>query len=98
MTRNLGSGDLAKMEYAPYSTIERVALDVASQALRPELFARITERIVFRPLDLETQKIILAALIKKKLAVLSHFFSRTLTIDSVPVITFLLRLASNKSP
>ena len=67
MTSNLGSGDLSKMENAPYSTMERVALDVASQSLRPELFARITERIVFRPLDLETQKMILAALIKKKL-------------------------------
>jgi ATP-dependent Clp protease ATP-binding subunit ClpB len=97
MTSNLGSGDLAKMENAPYSTLERVALDVASQTLRPELFARITERIVFRPLDLETQKIILAALIKKKLAVLSHFFGRTLTIDSGPVMAFLLRVGYNKS-
>jgi ATP-dependent Clp protease ATP-binding subunit ClpA len=74
-----------------------VALDVASQALRPELFARITERIVFRPLDLDTQKIILAALIKKKLAVLSHFFRRTLTIDSGPVMAFLLRVGYNKA-
>ena len=97
MTSNLGSGDLSKMENAPYSTMERVALDVASQSLRPELFARITERIVFRPLDLETQKMILAALIKKKLAVLSQFFGRRLTIDPGPVMAFLLRVGYNKA-
>jgi ATP-dependent Clp protease ATP-binding subunit ClpA len=97
MTSNLGSGDLAKMENATYSTMERVALDVASQSLRPELFARITERIVFRPLDLESQKVILAALIKKKLTVLSQFFGRPLTIDPGPVMAFLLRVGYNKA-
>jgi ATP-dependent Clp protease ATP-binding subunit ClpA len=97
MTSNLGSSDLAKMENAPYSTMERVALDVASQSLRPELFARITERIVFRPLDLDTQKVILAALIKKKLTVLSQFFGRPLTIDPGPVTAFLLRVGYNRA-
>jgi ATP-dependent Clp protease ATP-binding subunit ClpB len=97
MTSNLGSGDLAKMENATYSTMERVALDVASQSLRPELFARITERIVFRPLDLDSQKIILAALINKKLTVLSQFFGRPLTIDPGPVMAFLLRVGYNKA-
>ena len=41
LTSNLGSGDLARMENALYAMMERVALDGASQALRPELFARI---------------------------------------------------------
>src|SRR5271165_7097232 len=50
LTSNLGSGDLVKMESAPFAMMERVALDIASQSLRPELFARITERVVFRPL------------------------------------------------
>ena len=97
MTSNLGSGDLVKMENAPHSTMERVALDVASQSLRPELFARITERIVFKPLDLETQKMILAILVKKKLAVLSRFFGRPLAIDPGPVMAFLLRVGYNKA-
>jgi ATP-dependent Clp protease ATP-binding subunit ClpA len=97
MTSNLGSGDLAKMESAPYATMERVALDVASQSLRPELFARITERIVFKPLDLETQKAILTSLIKKKLEVLSRFFGRPLTIDAGPVMAFLLRVGYNRA-
>jgi ATP-dependent Clp protease ATP-binding subunit ClpA len=97
MTSNLGSGDLAKMQNAPYSTIERVALEVANRSLRPELFARITERIVFRPLDLETQRAILGSLVKAKLEVLSNFFMRPLTIDTGPVMAFLLRVGYNRS-
>jgi len=97
MTSNLGSGDLAKMENAPVSMMERVALDVASQTLRPEFFARITERLVFRPLDLGTQKQILHKLIAQKLDVLSNFFERPLTIDSGPVTAFLLRVGYNRS-
>lgn len=56
LTSNLGSGDLARMESAPAAMMERVALEGASQALRPELFARITERIVFAPLDWKSRK------------------------------------------
>jgi ATP-dependent Clp protease ATP-binding subunit ClpA len=97
LTSNLGSGDLAKMENAPYSTMERVALDVASQSLRPELFARISERIVFRPLDLESQKLILSKLIRRKLELLSIFFGRMLTIDGGPVTAFLLRVGYSRA-
>jgi ATP-dependent Clp protease ATP-binding subunit ClpB len=97
LTSNLGSGDLAKMENAPYSTMERVALDVAAQSLRPELFARISERIVFRPLDLETQKMILYKLIRHKLEVLSIFFGMALEIDGGPATAFLLRVGYSKA-
>jgi ATP-dependent Clp protease ATP-binding subunit ClpA len=97
LTSNLGSGDLAKMENAPYSTMERVALDVAAQSLRPELFARISERIVFRPLDLETQKAILYKLIRRKLEILSIFFGRAFGIDGGPAIAFLLRVGYSKA-
>src|SRR5262249_36948634 len=97
LTSNLGSGDLAKMENAPAAMLERVALDVASQSLRPELFARITERIVFRPLGLEAQKEIIEGLIAAKLKVLANFFSRSLSIDRGPVTAFLLRAGYNKA-
>jgi ATP-dependent Clp protease ATP-binding subunit ClpB len=97
LTSNLGSGDLAKMENAPYATMERVALDIAAQSLRPELFARISERIVFRPLDLETQKLILYKLIRQKLEVLSIFFGRALEIDRGPVTAFLLRVGYSRA-
>jgi ATP-dependent Clp protease ATP-binding subunit ClpA len=97
LTSNLGSGDLARMENAPYSMIERVALDIASQALRPELFARITERIVFRPLDLDVQKTIIHRLITAKLSRLAIYFGRPLAIDRGPVTAFLLRVGYNRA-
>jgi ATP-dependent Clp protease ATP-binding subunit ClpA len=97
LTSNLGSGDLARMESAPYAMMERVALDGASQALRPELFARITERIVFRPLGLDVQKSIIEALIEAKLKVLSEYFGMKLSIDIGPLTAFLLRVGFNKT-
>jgi ATP-dependent Clp protease ATP-binding subunit ClpA len=97
LTSNLGSGDLAKMENAPYSMMERVALDVASQSLRPELFARITERIVFRPLGLETQRGIIENLISQKLEILAEHFGIPLSIDHGPVTAFILRCGYNRA-
>ena len=97
LTSNLGSGDLAKMESAPFAMMERVAVDVASQSLRPELFARITERVVFRPLGLEVQKDIIEGLINAKLKVLSEYFAKKLSVDHGPVTAFLLRVGYNRS-
>jgi ATP-dependent Clp protease ATP-binding subunit ClpA len=97
LTSNLGSGDLARMESAPYSMMERVALEGASEALRPELFARITERIVFRPLGLEVQKNIIETLIDTKLKLLSQYFGTELSVDLGPVSAFLLRVGFSKS-
>ncbi len=97
LTSNLGSGDLAKMENARYAMMERIALDVASQALRPELFARITERIVFKPLDLDVQKSIIEKLIRQKLNFLSRYFAMDLSVDTGPVTALLLRVGYNRS-
>jgi ATP-dependent Clp protease ATP-binding subunit ClpB len=85
------------MESAPYAMMERVALEAASQALRPELFARITERIVFRPLGLEMQKNIIETLIDAKLMLLSEYFGRRLSVDHGPVSAFLLRVGFSKT-
>jgi ATP-dependent Clp protease ATP-binding subunit ClpA len=85
------------MESAPFAMMERVAVEVASQSLRPELFARISERVVFRPLGLEVQKDIIEELIKAKLKVLSEYFGRQLSLDRGPVMAFLLRVGYNKS-
>jgi ATP-dependent Clp protease ATP-binding subunit ClpA len=97
LTSNLGSGDLARMESAPYAMMERVALDGASQALRPELFARITERIVFRPLGLDVQKSIIEKLIESKLKLLSEYFEKGLSVDAGPVTAYLLRVGYHKT-
>src|SRR5260370_36010161 len=77
--------------------MEGVGLEIAGQSLRPELFARISERIVFRPLDLETQKLILCKLIRQKLEVLSIFFGRAFEIDRGPVTAFLLRVGYSRA-
>jgi ATP-dependent Clp protease ATP-binding subunit ClpA len=79
------------------TVLSSLALDVAAQSLRPELFARISERIVIRPLDLETQKMILYKLIRQKLEVLSIFFGRALGIDGGPATAFLLRVGYSKA-
>jgi ATP-dependent Clp protease ATP-binding subunit ClpA len=97
LTSNLGSGDLARMESAPYAMMERVALDGASQALRPELFARITERIVFRPLGLEVQKSIIEGLVESKLKLLSEYFGTALSVDAGPVTAYLLRVGYHRT-
>jgi ATP-dependent Clp protease ATP-binding subunit ClpA len=97
LTSNLGSGDLSKMEAAPYSTIERIALDFASQSLRPELFARISERIVFQPLGIEAQKRIIDDIAAEKLAVLERYFGRSLELEGGPVRAFLIRVCFSRS-
>ena len=85
------------MESAPAAMMERVALEGASQALRPELFARITERIVFRPLGLEVQKNIVEMLIEAKVELLSAYFGMALSVDMGPVRAFLIRTGYHKS-
>jgi ATP-dependent Clp protease ATP-binding subunit ClpA len=72
-------------------------MDAASQSLRPELFARIRERIVFRPLGLEAQREIIDRLVAAKLKVLANYFARPLSIDRGPVTAFLLRTGYNKA-
>jgi ATP-dependent Clp protease ATP-binding subunit ClpA len=79
------------------TVLSPLALDVAAQSLRPELVARISERIVFRPLDFETQKMILYKLIRQKLEVLPIFFGRALGIDGGPATAFLLRVGYSKA-
>jgi ATP-dependent Clp protease ATP-binding subunit ClpA len=92
MTSNLGSNDLAYMENSAYATIERQVLEVARQYLRPELFNRIDERVVYRPFDREIQKKLIAKLIEDKLEVLSLKAGRLLSYDREPVDAFLYRL------
>jgi len=92
MTSNLGSNELAEMENSAYATLERQVLDVARQYLRPELFNRFDERIVFRPLGFEAQKEIIGGLIAGKLSVLSEIAGCRLQHEPESVEGFLYRL------
>jgi ATP-dependent Clp protease ATP-binding subunit ClpA len=91
MTSNLGSGDLARMENSPFSLMERTVFGVARERMRPELFARFTERIVFKPLGIDIQRDIIRTRIEAKLRVLSGQFGRPLTYDKDRVIAFIFR-------
>ena len=55
MTSNIGSSELISLQHASESTLERHVLTRAQQSLRPEVFARIPEKLVFHRLSYEHQ-------------------------------------------
>jgi ATP-dependent Clp protease ATP-binding subunit ClpA len=57
-TSNIGAGEAMRMESSAFSTIERTVLRRVDQVLRPELVARINEKLVFNRLSFEVQRAI----------------------------------------
>lgn len=55
MTTNIGSAELMTLQHSSEATLERHVLSRAQQALRPEVFARISEKLVFHRLSYEHQ-------------------------------------------
>src|SRR5271169_2836250 len=55
LTSNIGSAELMGLQHSNEATLERHVLSRAQQALRPEIFARINEKLVFRRLSYEHQ-------------------------------------------
>jgi ATP-dependent Clp protease ATP-binding subunit ClpB len=55
MTSNIGSAELMSLQHSNEATLERHVLSRAQQALRPEIFARINEKLVFNRLSYEHQ-------------------------------------------
>lgn len=55
MTTNIGSAELMSLQHSSEATLERHVLTRAQQALRPEVFARISEKLVFQRLSYEHQ-------------------------------------------
>ena len=54
-TSNLGGVDILNLQHSSFATMERHVLSRAQQSLRPELFARITEKLVFNRLSYDVQ-------------------------------------------
>lgn len=54
-TSNIGAADLLNLQHSTFATMERHVLTRAQQAMRPELFARIAEKLVFNRLDYDHQ-------------------------------------------
>jgi ATP-dependent Clp protease ATP-binding subunit ClpB len=55
LTSNIGAAEIMGLQHSSAATLERHVMSRAQQTLRPELFARIDEVLVFHPLGYETQ-------------------------------------------
>lgn len=55
-TSNIGSAEAMRMESSAFATIERTVLRRVDQVLRPELVARINEKVVFNRLSYLVQR------------------------------------------
>ncbi len=55
LTSNIGSAELMSLQHSNEATLERHVLTRAQQALRPEIFARVNEKLVFYRLSYEHQ-------------------------------------------
>lgn len=66
-TTNIGGADLLNLQHSTFATMERHVLARAQQAMRPELFARITEKLVFNRLSYDFQLEIAQLLLNNEL-------------------------------
>ena len=55
LTSNIGSAELMSLQHSNEATLERHVMTRAQQSLRPEIFARVNEKLVFRRLSYEHQ-------------------------------------------
>lgn len=71
-TTNIGGVDLLNLQHSTFATMERHVLARAQQAMRPEILARITEKLVFNRLSYDHQLEIAQLLLNGEL----HFYSK----------------------
>jgi ATP-dependent Clp protease ATP-binding subunit ClpA len=94
-TSNIGSREVMGMASPPFSSVKRTVLMRASQQLRPELYGRISEKVVFARLDFATQREICEHMIaaeQARLLTLGH----DLTL-APPAVEFLIREGYHKT-
>jgi ATP-dependent Clp protease ATP-binding subunit ClpA len=65
-TSNIGASEAMRMENSAFATIERTVLKRVDQMLRPELVARINEKVVFTRLTFEIQRQICALMVGRE--------------------------------
>lgn len=83
LTSNIGSAELMDLQHSSFSTMERHVLLNARGRLRPEIFARVTERLVFKRLTYEIQVKIAELFIEKELTFLEEQGHKLLADESV---------------
>ncbi|MGA2279128.1 MAG: AAA family ATPase [Verrucomicrobiota bacterium] len=89
LTSNIGSAELMTLQHSNDATLERHVLSRAQQALRPEIFARITEKLVFGRLSYEHQLEIAEKFLSREIEFLAAR-GHTLELDKT-VLPFLVR-------
>ena len=68
LTSNIGAAEAMRMENSAFSTIERTVLRRVDQMLRPELVARINDKLVFNRLTYPVQRQICELMIQREAA------------------------------
>ena len=89
LTSNLGAAEILHLQHSTQATLERHVLTRAQQSLRPEMFARITEKLVFNRLSYDHQLEIAALLLANELKFLLEK-GHELAVDE-SVLPFLVR-------
>src|SRR5260370_9110521 len=77
LTSNIVAARCGSMETTQYARMESFAFEQARKVLRPELFNRLTETIVFRPLSQRVQIDILKEMLGRKLVHLESRVGKT---------------------
>ena len=67
LTSNIGAAEILHIQHSTQATMERHVLTRAQQSLRPEMFARITEKLVFNRLSYDNQLEIAGLLLTNEL-------------------------------
>ena len=89
LTSNIGSAEILHVQHSTQATMERHVLTRAQQSLRPEIFARITEKLVFNRLTYDDQLEIASLLLANELKFLKQ---KGVTLEPTPaVLPFLVR-------
>ena len=88
-TSNIGSAEIVGLQHSSFATLERHVLARAQQTMRPELYARITEKLVFNKLTYDIQLEIAQLLLTQELAFLRDKGHELMPDDSV--LPFLVR-------
>ncbi len=70
-TSNIAAAELLELQYSSFATMERHVLTHAQRAMRPELYGRINEKIVFKKLTYDVQLEIARLLLAQEVAFLS---------------------------
>jgi ATP-dependent Clp protease ATP-binding subunit ClpA len=72
LTSNIGAAEIMHVQHSTHATMERHVLTRAQQSLRPEMFARITEKLVFNRLAYDDQLEIASLLLTNELRFLGE--------------------------